>query len=1212
MPSVISVARFLFLLTLLAACRETNQTSGECSADADCTGGTYCHKSACVECAEETHCDRHARCDMGPNACTAFGAPSSDLALNAHGNWTGTPGSETYAFEDFCRQDSDCTAGRLCNPFTAGCVIAADFDTPCDAANPCTLPNTACAPGIARCLPAGLCVSDYHCTEGLCAADGDCAAGEVCNALTAACVTAALFTTPCAGGCALLGPAGELLACDKSHNLCLPAPRLACGCGPVCREKKAECSPVAVLDACCPASPRPQTAFCAVGEFCSPHGECVQCLCDGDCPLSGRCHPVSGKCVADNFCSTAEECDSLLESCDRADQVCKPRCDDDGDCETDEYCKTVPYVQPSQQDFVCRPRAELPCLPDSFEPNQTADEALANARALPLPTPGNDVDVPNLSLCDFDGEDWFTLALAAGDHLDIRGTSLTTMIGDMSVYLADGLSLLDTGVFSSGGSEMLSFTAQRAGLYFVRISLGSAATGLYNLNLTLTTGALCGDTFEDTNGANDGPEDATPLNDPAPAGCTLTGSLGGTHTVTCAGAQSRICPFEVDYYSISAHAGATVTVQLSGLGANLDLTLYGPYLAGEPADTSRVAASSTGAGVSDELAQGTSRAAASYLVRVYPLPGSSTSAYNLELSVVSGPTCVEDSYDGVAAATGGAPPLPTLVSDRDGLNDDFSALSFVGLVPGGTVTVKTSGAGGLTLCRADRDWFRLGVDDGGGSLADLPAGVRVAARLTEITKASGDRLTLAAGASESALGYGSADPQAPASQLLIPLTDGGPYYVLVLGSTTNAQQVTYTLELEYLEPPLCSFDGFGDVDAADRNETPATAKLLSSVAGWPDAVNESHEQGGLSACVSDDDWYRLVAPQNTSTLITVLYDPSEAELGLALYDSSVLGAQLSPGEPPALGLRAWSAVDGRAFQRSRAVVGGDVYMMVYNRSGWPLLGYSLRAQLLPASCFVDAYEQNDTWEAATPLVFAPSGFDPQLQVARLELATACWALETSIERDWYRAPLSAGDHLAATIYYDPDQGDLDLYMYEPGPEGLNVAVASAHDNTARSGVLAVDYEVPSARPSGDYLLEVRPSGTFANFYLLDAEARRVCIADTLEPSSWAQPAALAWPPSLASLTLCREEDWYRVVPQVTGPVEACVRFDHAAGNIDLIGYADNQTTILGGSSSPVTNYESAVFAATAGQTYYLRVLMPALGNTSYTLEMGADADIVCP
>jgi hypothetical protein len=185
-------------------------------------------------------------------------------------------------------------------------------------------------------------------------------------------------------------------------------------------------------------------------------------------------------------------------------------------------------------------------------------------------------------------------------------------------------------------------------------------------------------------------------------------------------------------------------------------------------------------------------------------------------------------------------------------------------------------------------------------------------------------------------------------------------------------------------------------------------------------------------------------------------------------------------------------------------------------------------------------------------------------------------------------------------------------MYEPGPAGLNVTVASAHDNTARSGVLAVDYEVPSTRPSGDYLLEVRPSGTFANFYLLDAEARRVCIADALEPSSLPQPAALAWPQSLTSLTLCREEDWYRVVPQVTGPVEACVRFDNAAGNIDVIVYADNQTTILGGSSSPVTNYESAVFAANAGQTYYLRVFMPALGNTSYTLEMSADLDIVCP
>ncbi|MBI3179927.1 MAG: hypothetical protein HYZ27_09720, partial [Deltaproteobacteria bacterium] len=103
---------------------------------------------------------------------------------------------------------------------------------------------------------------------GLCADDSDCAAGQICNALTAGCVTAADFTTSCAGGCALLGPAGELLACESGHNLCLPAPRLACGCGPVCREKKDECSPVPVLSECCPAAPRQQTAFCAVNEFC--------------------------------------------------------------------------------------------------------------------------------------------------------------------------------------------------------------------------------------------------------------------------------------------------------------------------------------------------------------------------------------------------------------------------------------------------------------------------------------------------------------------------------------------------------------------------------------------------------------------------------------------------------------------------------------------------------------------------------------------------------------------------------------------------------------------------------------------------------------------------------------------------------------------------------------------------------------------------------
>ncbi|MBI3178935.1 MAG: hypothetical protein HYZ27_04700, partial [Deltaproteobacteria bacterium] len=130
-------------LSLLAACRETNQGAGECSEDIDCEGGTHCHENTCVECAQDTHCERHQKCDLAFFECTAFGAPSDDLALNAHGNWSGAPSSANYAFQGYCSEDKDCTAGRICNPFTAGCIIAADFDTPCDAANPCTEPNTA-------------------------------------------------------------------------------------------------------------------------------------------------------------------------------------------------------------------------------------------------------------------------------------------------------------------------------------------------------------------------------------------------------------------------------------------------------------------------------------------------------------------------------------------------------------------------------------------------------------------------------------------------------------------------------------------------------------------------------------------------------------------------------------------------------------------------------------------------------------------------------------------------------------------------------------------------------------------------------------------------------------------------------------------------------------------------------------------------------------
>src|SRR5207247_1725650 len=82
------------------------------------------------------------------------------------------------------------------------------------------------------------------------------------------------------------------------------------------------------------------------------------------------------------------------------------------------------------------------------------------------------------------------------------------------------------------------WTAQFDDLYFVRVlNDGPTPVSSYDLNVRRTTGATCNDAFETANGPDNTPQTAIPLTDDAttPVGCTLPGSLSGTHAGPCTG-----------------------------------------------------------------------------------------------------------------------------------------------------------------------------------------------------------------------------------------------------------------------------------------------------------------------------------------------------------------------------------------------------------------------------------------------------------------------------------------------------------------------------------------------------------------------------------------------------------------------------------------------------------------------------------------------------
>ena len=104
-----AVRLLLLALTVLMvpACPGKRGKKGKvekCTSDSECEP-YYCYQDDCVECYRDEHCDRHTECNY--STCKPIGAEDPQHTLNAHGNWTGTPGTPGYTFVDFCSTDQD-------------------------------------------------------------------------------------------------------------------------------------------------------------------------------------------------------------------------------------------------------------------------------------------------------------------------------------------------------------------------------------------------------------------------------------------------------------------------------------------------------------------------------------------------------------------------------------------------------------------------------------------------------------------------------------------------------------------------------------------------------------------------------------------------------------------------------------------------------------------------------------------------------------------------------------------------------------------------------------------------------------------------------------------------------------------------------------------------------------------------------------------------
>ena len=192
------------------------------------------------------------------------------------------------------------------------------------------------------------------------------------------------------------------------------------------------------------------------------------------------------------------------------------------------------------------------------------------------------------------------------------------------------------------------------------------------------------------------------------------------------------------------------------------------------------------------------------------------------------------------------------------------------------------------------------------------------------------------------------------------------------------------------------------------------------------------------------------------------------------------------------------------------------------------------------------------------------------------------------DEDWYRIGLNDSDGLEFDIFFDQNEGDLDLALFEMGVDRTLIPIDASQGNMGHESV--------SVRRHGggttDYYLRVYrfvPSDQPTPYGLTVTVMER-CADDPSGPygeqNDTAMTAAELPPAGLVRRACSYDDDWYRVDVDRLRQVALHLLFNHADGDLDL-SLHDAQGERLS-TSVTVTDDELITAQLDAG-TYYARV-----------------------
>jgi hypothetical protein len=269
--------------------------------------------------------------------------------------------------------------------------------------------------------------------------------------------------------------------------------------------------------------------------------------------------------------------------------------------------------------------------------------------------------------------------------------------------------------------------------------------------------------------------------------------------------------------------------------------------------------------------------------------------------------------------------------------------------------------------------------------------------------------------------------------------------------------------------------------------------------------------------------------------------------------------------------------------------GQTYYLRVFGKDGELNPSYHLQL-VVSQSPPGDRFEPNDSFATATNLGALGNRTEAGLSI------------HFPANDDYYRFTAATSGTFIADVLFSQQAGDIDVALYNANQTRLSYS-------DSRSNNERIVWSVAAGQTY--YLHAYGYSGAMNPSYTLQLLVSQAPVADRFEPNdSFAAASDLGTVGSRTEASLSihdsENDDYYRFSAAAAGTLTVDVQFSHAAGDIDIVLYDENQDFL--DSSGSVGNSERILWSVSPGEVYYLQVYgYSGETNANYSLQLNVAA-----